>query len=85
MAERGTVVYQKNGFHGIPVEISTTSGEDDEGVLEWAQSFVIELADILLRVSKEGDGQITSQLVYFANWYIRRDEMFKRYIKSFAD
>lgn len=57
------MVGQDDSFLSPTAELSTIFKQDDEGVLEFVPSFVIKFSNILLRVAKQEDGQITSQLI----------------------
>lgn len=57
------MVYQENVSLIPVVAVPTIIEQDDEGVSERDPSFLLEFADISLRVAKKGDRRIALQLV----------------------
>lgn len=72
-------------YFSLAVETSTITEPDNDSASESAPSFAIELADILLRTVKQGNGLILSRLVYFLVATSFRIQIIKRYMKSLAD
>lgn len=79
------MVYHRNGSPSPAAKAPRIIEKDDERVSERVPSFSIEVGDILLRVEKQGDHRLASQLVSLPSDTCFVMNIFKPNIKSLAD